>query len=101
MIEPLTEQEIVVLSLLAEGLSYQDIAERLVVTHSTTKWHVLNIYGKLGVHNRTHALTRAQELGLLQELPARQYPPHNPPSGWGLSPCTVIPSRHQAMTRNA
>ena len=101
LIEPLTEQEIVVLSLLAEGLSYQDIAERLVVTHSTTKWHVLNIYGKLGVHNRTHALTRAQELGLLQESPARQYPPHNPPSGWGLSPCTVIPSRHQAMTRNA
>lgn len=63
--EPLTEQEVVVLRLLAEGLSYQGIAERLVVTVSTAKWHVLNIYGKLGVHNRTHALTRAHEVGLL------------------------------------
>ena len=97
----LTAREREVLALMVDGLNNPDIAERLVVTHSTTKWHVLNIYGKLGVHNRTHALTRAQELGLLQELQPRQYPPHNPPSGWGLSPCTVIPSRHQAMTRNA
>lgn len=63
--EPLTDQEGVVLRLLAEGLSYQGIAERLVVTVATAKWHVLNIYGKLGVHNRTHALSRARELGLL------------------------------------
>lgn len=63
--EPLTEQELTVLRLLAEGLSYQGIAERLVVTQSTAKWHVLNIYGKLGVHNRTQALNRAHEVGLL------------------------------------
>lgn len=63
--ESLTDQELTVLHLLAEGLSYQSIAERLVVTQSTAKWHVLNIYGKLGVHNRTHALNRAHEVGLL------------------------------------
>ncbi len=63
--EPLSERELVVLRLIAEGLSNQEIAERLVVAVSTVKTHINNIYGKLGVGNRTQALTRARELGLL------------------------------------
>ena len=63
--EPLTEQELKVLHLLAEGLSYKDIAEQLVISLSTARWHVHNVYAKLATGNRTQAIKRAQELGLL------------------------------------
>lgn len=63
--EPLTEQEFKVLRLLAEGLSYKDIAEQLVISLSTARWHVHNVYAKLATGNRTQAIKRAQELGLL------------------------------------
>jgi LuxR family maltose regulon positive regulatory protein len=54
------------LGLLARGASYQEIAEVLVVTLGTVKKHATTIYGKLGVTNRTQALNRARELGLLR-----------------------------------
>ncbi|MDB5078438.1 MAG: ATP-dependent transcriptional regulator [Chloroflexi bacterium] len=63
--EPLTDQEWNVLRLLAEGLSYDGIAERLVITRSTAKWHIHNIYSKLGVNDRLRGIMRAQELGLI------------------------------------
>lgn len=65
MPETLTEQELNVLHLLAEGLSYDGVAERLVISRSTAKWHIHNIYAKLGVNDRLRAIMRAQELNLL------------------------------------
>ncbi len=65
MAEPLSERELAVLRLISEGLSNQEIADRLVVALSTVKTHINNIYGKLGVESRTQALARAHELKLL------------------------------------
>jgi LuxR family transcriptional regulator, maltose regulon positive regulatory protein len=63
--EPLSPREQEVLLLLARGLSNQQIADRLVISVRTVKKHVENIHGKLGAQNRTQAVVRAQELGLL------------------------------------
>ena len=65
LVEPLSERELEVLRLLAEGLTNREIAEELTVTLGTVKTHVNHIYGKLGVHSRVQAVTRARELGLL------------------------------------
>lgn len=64
-LELLSERELTVLRLIAEGLSNQEIADRLVVAVSTVKTHINNIYNKLGVDSRTQALARARELGLV------------------------------------
>ncbi len=64
LIEPLSERELEILRLLAAGRSNQEIADHLVITVGTAKWHVHHIYGKLGVRNRAEALLRAQALGL-------------------------------------
>ena len=53
------------LELLANGLSNAEIAQHLVVTVGTVKTHIKSIYGKLGVHSRTQAIVRANELRLL------------------------------------
>jgi LuxR family maltose regulon positive regulatory protein len=66
LIEPLTERETEVLEELARGLTNREIAERLMVSLNTVKTHTRHIYGKLGVRNRTEAVMRAQELGLLE-----------------------------------
>ncbi len=63
--EPLNEREQLVLTLIAGGLSNREIAAQLRVALSTVKWHINNLYGKLGVSTRTQALARAKELGLL------------------------------------
>jgi LuxR family maltose regulon positive regulatory protein len=65
LLEPLTEREIELLSLIAEGLSNQEIARRLFISLPTVKWHTSNIYGKLGVRNRTQAVIQARSLGVL------------------------------------
>jgi LuxR family maltose regulon positive regulatory protein len=65
LIEPLTDRELEVLRLLGDGYSNQDIAEALVITLNTVKKHASGIYSKLGVHSRTQAVVRAQELGFL------------------------------------
>jgi DNA-binding CsgD family transcriptional regulator len=65
LLVPLNEREIEVLHLIAEGLSNNEIAERLVIALSTVKWHINNLFGKLGVHSRTQAVAQAKELGLL------------------------------------
>jgi LuxR family maltose regulon positive regulatory protein len=65
LIEPLSDRELEVLRLIAAGLSNREIAQKLVITPGTAKWHANNIYGKLGVHSRTQAVALARELGLL------------------------------------
>jgi DNA-binding CsgD family transcriptional regulator len=64
-IEPLTERELTVLHLMAEGQSNQQIAAHLIIAPGTAKWYVSQIFGKLGVHSRTQAIVRARELGYL------------------------------------
>ncbi|GCE05180.1 LuxR C-terminal-related transcriptional regulator [Dictyobacter aurantiacus] len=66
MIDKLSEREYMVLALIAEGLSNQEIAQKLVVTVSTIKTHLNNIYAKLHVHTRLQAVTRAYDLGVLR-----------------------------------
>ena len=65
LVEQLTEREAQVLGLLATGMSNRAIAGELVVALDTVKRHVSRILDKLGVANRTQAVTRARELGLL------------------------------------
>jgi LuxR family maltose regulon positive regulatory protein len=61
----LSERELEVLQQIAEGRTDRMIAERLFLSLHTVKVHARNIYSKLGVSNRTHAVARARELGLL------------------------------------
>jgi len=66
LIEPLTERELDVLEKLASGHSNRKIAEVLFVSVGTVKTHARHIYEKLSVNNRTHAVARARELGILE-----------------------------------
>jgi len=72
LVEPLSERELEVLQLLAEGVSNREIGRRLFISLPTVKSHTGSIYGKLGVHDRERAVTRARELALLPwEQPKR------------------------------
>ncbi len=63
--EPLSERELEVLRLVAQGLTNAEISQRLVLALSTVKGHNLRIFGKLQAQNRSEAVARARELGLL------------------------------------
>ncbi|HUM69375.1 MAG TPA: LuxR C-terminal-related transcriptional regulator, partial [Chloroflexota bacterium] len=63
--EPLSDRELEVLRLIAQGLSNQEIGERLFLALDTVKGHNRRIYDKLSVQRRTEAIARARELGLL------------------------------------
>jgi LuxR family transcriptional regulator, maltose regulon positive regulatory protein len=65
LVEPLSDREIEIVQLLAEGLSNPEIAQRLYISLPTVKSHTRNIYGKLGVHNRKDAVARARTLRML------------------------------------
>jgi LuxR family maltose regulon positive regulatory protein len=65
LIDPLSERELEVLHLVAQGLSNDQISKRLFLSVSTVKGHNLRIFGKLQVKSRTEAVARARELGLL------------------------------------
>ena len=65
LIEPLSRRELEVLHLLAQGLSNQEICERLFLALDTVKGHNRKIFDKLQVQRRTEAVARARELGLL------------------------------------
>lgn len=65
LIEPLSDRELDVLRLLAEGLTNQEIGQKLFISLPTVKTHTANIYGKLSVNSRRDAVTRARALGLL------------------------------------
>ncbi|HLO17134.1 MAG TPA: response regulator transcription factor, partial [Anaerolineales bacterium] len=65
IIEPLTDRELEILCLIAEGHSNAEISRRLFLALSTVKGHNLRIFNKLQAQNRTEAVARARELGLL------------------------------------
>ena len=62
---PLTDRELEVLQALAHGLSNREIAGQLVITEGTVKNHVSNLIDKMGVRDRTQAVLKGQELGLI------------------------------------
>jgi DNA-binding NarL/FixJ family response regulator len=65
LVEPLSERELEILSLIARGASNKEIAGQLFIAEGTVKNHVTHILGKLGVRDRTQAALKAKELGLL------------------------------------
>ncbi len=65
LVEPLSQRELKILQLIAQGLSNREISERLFLALSTVKGHNRNIFDKLQVQSRTEAVARARELGLL------------------------------------
>ena len=65
LIEPLSEKELAVLTLIADGRSNREIADQLFLSVATVKWYLTHIYSKLGVQSRTQSITRARQLNLL------------------------------------
>ena len=65
LVEQLTSRELEVLAMLAAGRSNQGIASQLVISLDTVKKHVSHVLGKLGAANRTEAVARGRELGLI------------------------------------
>ena len=61
----LTAREVEVLRLVAQGLTYAQVAEQLVISPRTVNWHLTSIYSKLGVSSRAAATRRAIEQKLL------------------------------------
>ena len=64
-VEPLSQRELEILKLIAQGLSNREIGERLFLALDTVKGHNRRIFDKLQVQSRTEAIARARELGLL------------------------------------
>lgn len=67
--ESLTDREREILGLIAEGLSNQEIADRVFVSFSTAKTHVSNILTKLGLRDRVHVVIYAYQHGLAEPPP--------------------------------
>jgi DNA-binding NarL/FixJ family response regulator len=63
--EPLTPREVEVLRCVARGLSNAEIGRELFIGEATVKTHLLRVFAKLGVGDRTRAVTVAMELGVL------------------------------------
>ena len=65
LVEPLSQRELEVLQLIAQGLSNREIGERLFLPLDTVKGHNRRIFGKLSVGRRTEAVAKARSLGIL------------------------------------
>jgi LuxR family maltose regulon positive regulatory protein len=65
LVEPLSQRELEVLHLIALGRTNKEIAQQLFVAPGTVKAHTSSIYRKLDVANRTEAVARARQLGIL------------------------------------
>src|SRR5258705_13309969 len=68
-LDTLTERELDIARLIADGLSNHEIAQELVLTHGTVKWYCGQIYSKLGVSTRPQAIKHLQTLDLLEKSP--------------------------------
>ncbi len=66
LVEPLSEREIEILTLISRGKSNQEIAGLLYLSLNTVKWHASNIYGKLSAQNRIEAVAKARELKIIE-----------------------------------
>ena len=64
-VEALSAREIEVLTRVAKGASNKDIAGHLHISEATVKTHLLHIFGKLGVNDRTQAVTEALKRGIV------------------------------------
>ena len=62
----LSPRENQILDLVARGFTYPEVAEQAGVSLNTVHTHIRNIYGKLGVHNKTEAVFEARQIGLLR-----------------------------------
>lgn len=71
---PLTDRQVEVLQLIAEGLSNKEIARRLGLSENTVKIHVSAVFRVLGVHNRTQAAVVARQKGVLKGQTAMEQP---------------------------
>ena len=65
LVEPLSERELEILRLVAAGSSNREVANALSITEGTVKNHLTSILGKLGVRDRTQAVLKAKDLGLI------------------------------------
>jgi LuxR family maltose regulon positive regulatory protein len=74
----LTNAELRMLPLLPTYLSFQEIADRLLVSRNTVKTHAMSIYGKLQASSRGEAVERAMEIGLLEPFPGLDPTPRLP-----------------------
>jgi ATP/maltotriose-dependent transcriptional regulator MalT len=66
-VDALSSREQQILGLLAERLSNKEIADKLHISTVTVKRHAANIYQKLGVHGRRHAVAKANGLGMFSQ----------------------------------
>jgi LuxR family maltose regulon positive regulatory protein len=64
LIDPLTNRELEVLQLIADGLTNRQIGDKLVISTGTVKYYTSHIYRKLQVSNRTQAVASAREIGI-------------------------------------
>jgi ATP/maltotriose-dependent transcriptional regulator MalT len=64
--QPLTQRELQVLELVARGATNREVASRLQVSEATVKTHLVHAFGKLGVSDRTAAVTAALERRLIR-----------------------------------
>ena len=65
LIEPLSDRECQILGLISAGCTNNTISTTLFISLNTVKWHLKNIFGKLGVNNRTSAVAVARQLDLI------------------------------------
>lgn len=65
LVEPLSERELEILGLIARGASNKEVAEQLFIAEGTVKNHMTHILGKLGARDRTQAVLKARDLGLV------------------------------------
>src|SRR5258708_39129924 len=89
LLDPPTRRERDVLSLLAQGLSGPEIAEKLTLAVSSVKWHSKHLYAKLGVNSKKQAIARAHGLGLLGAPPAATAPEPRSASTLPRVPCAA------------